>query len=101
MKSKRYNTVKFGLLMGLIGPVIGFIIYGLYWSWNFQKTFAYFVNDLFIGTPDLRSSILSLSLLMNLVPFFVFLKTDRFKGARGVMLAVFLYVPFVLYFKFT
>lgn len=101
MKSKRYNSVKFGLLIGLIGPVLGFVIYGLYWSWSFHRTFSYFVNDLFIGTPDFRSSIISLSLLMNLLPFFLFLRSDRYKSARGVLLGVFIYVPFVVFFKFT
>lgn len=86
--------------MGLIGPLLGFVVYGLYWSWSFHRTFCYFVNDLFIGTPDFRSSILSLSLLMNLVPFFIFLRSDRYKSARGVMAAVFIYVPLVIYFKF-
>ncbi|NEN22179.1 hypothetical protein G3O08_01510 [Cryomorpha ignava] len=100
MKSKRFDKTAIGFVIGLILPVIGFVIYGVYWSWKFFRTFSYFVNDVFLGTPTFRSSILSLSLLINLIPFFIFLKTDRNKSARGVLAAVFVYVPFVVYFKF-
>jgi len=100
MKPKRFDKMWIGILIGLIMPVLGFLIYGWYWSWKFFRTFSYFVNDVFIGTPTFRSSILSLSLLINLLPFFIFLRTDRYKSARGVMAAVFLYVPFVIYFRF-
>lgn len=100
MKPKRFDKTWIGILIGLILPVFGFLIYGWYWSWKFFRPFSYFVNDVFIGTPTFRSSILSLSLLINLVPFFIFLRTDRYKSARGVIAAVFLYVPFVIYYRF-
>ena len=100
MKPKRFDNTWIGFLIGLILPVFGFLIYGWYWSWKFFRPFSYFVNDVFIQTPTFRSSIMSLSLLINLIPFFVFLRTDRYKSARGVIAAVFLYVPFVIYFRF-
>lgn len=100
MKSKRRDSLKVGLIIGLFAPVIGFIIYGLYWSWNFNRTLGYFYEDLFIGTPAYRSSILSLSILINLIPFFIFIRKEKYQTARGVLLAVFVYVPFVIYFKF-
>lgn len=92
--------MKFGLLIGLLSPVIGFCIYGLYWSWSYGRTFSYFVNDIFIGMPIHRSSILVLSLLINLVPFLLFLRQERYKAVRGIMAAIFIYAPFVVYFKF-
>lgn len=100
MKTKRFNSLSFGLLLGVLSPLLGFVLYGVYWSLNFNRTFSYFVNDLFIDTPSFRPSIITLSLLINLIPFFVFIRSDRYQSARGVILAVFLYVPVVLYFKF-
>ncbi len=100
MKSKRFDKTSLGFVVGLILPIFGFLIYGLYWSWKFFRPFSYFINDVFLGTPTFRSSILSISLLINLVPFFIFLRTNRNKGARGVLAAVFVYVPFVVYFRF-
>lgn len=92
--------MPFGLILGLIGPFFGFLIYGLLWSLYFKKPFAYFVEDVFLGISEFQSSIVALSLLFNLVPFFIFLRKDRYKSARGVLLALFIYVPIVLYLRF-
>lgn len=100
MKSNRYNKTVIGLVLGLFMPILGFVIYGAYWSWKFHRTFSYFVNDVFLGTPAFRSSIIALSLLINLIPFFLFLRKEYYYSARGVIAAVFVYVPFVVYFHF-
>jgi hypothetical protein len=100
MNRKKKDSNARGLFFGMLSPVLGFFIYGFYWAWKFNKSFGYFFHDIFMGTPAYKSSILSLSLLVNLIPFFIFLRTDRNKSARGVLLAVFIYVPFVVYYRF-
>lgn len=100
MKRKKYDELKFGLLIGLFAPVIGFIIYGFSWSMYWNRTFSYFFNDVFLGLQNFQSSILSLSLLMNLLPFFIFIRSERYRSARGVLAAIFVYVPFVVYLRF-
>lgn len=100
MKTRKYDKLSFGILLGLVAPLIGFVIYGVFWAWRFEKTFSYFANDLFIGIPSFRSSIIALCLLFNLVPFLVFLRSERYLSARGVLAAVFMFVPFVVYYRF-
>lgn len=100
MKPKKNDSLPLGLIIGLIAPVLGFIIYGLLWSWYFNKTFSYFVYDVFLGIPAFQSSIVALSLIFNLIPFFIFLRKERYKSGRGVLLALFIYVPVVLYLRF-
>lgn len=100
MKTKKYDSLKIGLLIGLLGPFAGFIIYGLGWSLYFNRTLDYFINDVFLGMSSFQSPIVSLSLLFNLIPFFLFLKSSRMKSARGVLMAIFIYVPVVVYLKF-
>ena len=100
IKKKKNDKLSLGFLLGLLTPAVGFVIYGVYWAWRFQKTFSYFVTDLFIGIPTFRSSILALCLVFNLVPFFIFVRSERYKSARGVLAAVFLFVPFVVYYRF-
>jgi hypothetical protein len=98
---KKYDSMPLGLALGMISPVIGFAIYGLLWSIYFEKPFDYFVNNIFIGVHAFQSSIVALSLIFNLVPFFIFLRTDRYRSGRGVLLALFIYVPLVLYLRFS
>jgi hypothetical protein len=100
MKTKKYDDQRLGILVGVFSPLIGFFIYGALWAWHFAKPFNYFLNDVFLGIPSFRSSILTLSLVFNLVPFFIFVRTNRNKTARGVLLAVFLYIPLVVYYRF-
>lgn len=100
MPKKKYDSMTLGLTAGLISPIIGFAIYGLLWSIYFQKPFVYFVENIFMGVKAFQSSIVALSLIFNLVPFFIFLRSDRYRSGRGVLLALFIYVPLVLYLRF-
>jgi hypothetical protein len=101
MKSKKkYDNLLFGLIVGLLSPFVGFVIYGALWALYFDKPFEYFVNDIFVGVEAFRSSIVALSLIFNLAPFFIFLRSDRYQSGRGVLLALFLYVPLVIYLRF-
>jgi hypothetical protein len=100
MKSNKYNKVGFGFLLGILFPFLGFILYGSYWAWNFNKSLAYFVNDIFLGVSTFRSSIMALALIANLIPFLFFIRKDWNQAARGVLAAVFVFVPFIVYFRF-
>jgi hypothetical protein len=97
---KKYDSMPVGLVLGLISPIVGFVIYGYLWSIYFEKPFGYFVENIFIGVEAFQSSIVALSLIFNLVPFFIFLRSDRYRSGRGVLLALFIYVPLVLYLRF-
>ncbi len=89
-----------GITLGMLSPVLGFVLYGLFWGHYNNRTFSYFVNDIFFGTPVFQSSIVSLSLLINLLPFFLFIRKERYHSARGVLAALFIYVPLVIYLRF-
>jgi hypothetical protein len=49
------------------------------------------VTDLFLGTPEFRSKILSLSLHRRRAAVFWFDRRDRHQAMRGVIGAMFLY----------
>jgi hypothetical protein len=89
-----------GALLGIVGGMVGFAIYGVYYTSTHPIDFLGFVNKVFIGTPVLRSPILSLSILFNLLPFYLLLNRKYYQGARGVMLSIFLYAILIVYFRF-
>lgn len=100
MRAKKYDSQAFGFVLGLFGPLLGFLVYGFLWAVYFNKSFLYFYHGVFVAIPEFRSSIVTLSLLFNLIPFFLFIRSKRYLSARGVLLAVFLYIPAVVYFRF-
>ncbi|SRR5690554_4314039 len=99
-KRKKYDSLPVGMLVGLVAPFAGFLIYGWFWSMYYHRSMKYFIEQVFLGMPQNQSPIITLSLIINLLPFFIFLRLKRYRTAQGVVAALFLYVPVVLYLKF-
>mgnify|MGYP006865016316 CR=1 FL=1 len=85
-----------GLLLGLIAPIGGMFIY-----------YSLFMSHLKIETVIERTvadgkitSIVSLGCLANLAVFWVFYRSKWDNSARGVIMATFVYVAYVLFVKF-
>lgn len=100
MKSKKLNNSLLGWVLGLIGPVFGFLIFGLLWSTYYRKSLSYLTNDIVLQFNELHSPVLTLSLVFNLLIFLLFNRYDHLKTSRGILGATFLYVPIVFYLKF-
>ena len=89
------NQTIIGLIVGLIAPFIAFSVFVLF----------YLELDLFITINEVVNSnrlphIISLALIINLVIFFMKIKTRRDDAARGVLAATILYGFLVIYLKF-
>lgn len=96
MKQK-LDKLWVGLALGILGPFIGFYIYSLI---KFpQYSFSWYL-EFFMSVEVYQSSIMSLSLLFNLLLFFVFIYTNTNRAARGVLMATLIFAPFVVYFRF-
>lgn len=93
----KLNHLYVGLLAGLIGPVLGFFLF--YLIMFSHKPFYGFVR-MIMNNSDTHAGIISVSLVFNLVFFFVALRNDWYNAARGVIMAMFIYAPFVVYFKY-
>jgi len=100
LKKKHWDNYITGLIVGLIGGFIGFIIYGVYYSISHEIDFMVFVNRVFIGKRILRAPILSLSILFDIIPFYLFLNKRFYKGARGIMFSLFIYAIIIVYYRF-
>lgn len=82
-----------GFLLGLLAPVLGFFLYGLIYTNAIRPwlDLRFFVQDMFLRTPEYRSPILSLSLIADAFLFFWFDRTDRHDEMRGVIAAMLVY----------
>ena len=82
------DSVPIGCICGLLGPIAG---YSIYFFVQFGKFSGYHFLQYAIKA-NLLSSVLSLSVLSNLIFFFLFLWLDKEKSAKGVVAATVLYV---------
>ena len=84
-----------GVLLGIISPIIAFIIYVVF---IIETTLGNVINN-----PSFNRNlpaIISLSLLINLVLFFVKLKLNKDEQSRGILISTFLYGVVIVILKF-
>ena len=94
---KKTDTNLTGLILGIIGPLVMMVI--MYFvRFTSQYNFVDFVEMLF--KMQLFGKILSLCAIPNLVIFFLFLWTDKYRAAWGVIASTLILTFFMLIIKF-
>jgi len=96
VKQSRFDSLRLGAIMGFMVTAVAFFIFYL---WNFSKvTFIYFIQ--YSIQIETVSKILSLSLLPNLLVFFLYIRKDYYLTARGILLSTILWTFGVVIIKF-
>ena len=90
-----YNQNFIGFFVGLIAPFVAFSVFVLF---VLELDLFQIISQ--VLKSDKLPHIISLSLLVNLVIFFMKIKTNREKAARGILGATIFYAFIVLYLKF-
>ena len=92
------DDVKLGLVLGIIAPVFGLILFILYKLGNLT---IYEGFQFMLLEPGLRmfSAALSLSLLLNALIFTLYINSNKDKTAKGLFLATILYGFVILIIK--
>ena len=87
-----------GFILGVLAPVLGFLAYaGIYvTAIRPHHDLAWFVNDLFLGTPEYRPRVVSLTLIADAALFFLFDRKDMHRAMRGVILAMMAYGLYIV-----
>ncbi len=85
-----------GLLTGLLLPLAALAAY--YFARYSDLTFSEFLTT--YKNMGVLTHIISLSVLPDLLLFFLFIRQDMLKAARGVLLSTFLFTFLVLIIRF-
>ncbi|MDA3822573.1 MAG: hypothetical protein PF450_08215 [Bacteroidales bacterium] len=95
-KVEKYNKMLFGVIPGIIVPIITFII-----SWNI--VYSGTLSEYYERSQSLShlSGLISLCILSNLLVFFIAIWLEIYRTARGVILATFIMAIVMLITKFT
>ncbi|MGE5393459.1 MAG: hypothetical protein ACM3P1_01885 [Candidatus Saccharibacteria bacterium] len=91
-KSKRYDRILTGWLLGTIVPLIIFL--AIYWIKFREYEFLVYISNLMHMKVFFK--ILSLCVFPNLAFFLIFYKSKYDMAARGVIMATFMYAFLVL-----
>ncbi len=94
---KKYDKLLLGFALGILTPLIVLLVY-------YKINFYYIRVDTFLYETFMKRiflPLLSLCVLGNLAVFFIFIQTDRYYSARGVVFSTLLYAILVFILKFT
>jgi len=92
----RYNNIRVGLVLGLLAPLLGFVIVYLvaFRGMSFMEYLEQF------SYRNKLSSVISLSVVPNLLLFFIFIWLNYLYSARGVLASTLLFALIVIITKF-
>jgi hypothetical protein len=97
MKSKINSTIL-GVIIGIVVPILS-ILLAYVVRFQDELTIKEFVDSLLIHR--VYTKVIALGVYFgNIVFFFLFIKTDLLKAARGVLLATILYSFAIMVFRF-
>jgi hypothetical protein len=91
------DNLKFGILLGILGPLLAMFIY---YVWIFSRTISLPEYFYVLRTnKQLLTAISSISLLANAILFTIYINTHRDQTAKGIFVATLLYGIAVLVYK--
>ncbi len=90
--NSRFNSLTTGLLLGILGPAITLVV--IYLVTTQDLSLSDYVRQLVFFR--VYTHIISLSVIPNLLIFFIFIWLNKLKSARGVLLATIILAFIVL-----
>ena len=93
---KKDNFV-FGLALGLIAPMIGFLVYKMvkFKSLSMEEMFVWMKMN-----PNLITAAISVSLMANAILFTIYINGHRDKTAKGIFVLTLIYAVVAMTYKF-
>jgi hypothetical protein len=95
----RFDNILAGVITGILGAFIGFILLGIFWSISNGTSFSHFINNIASKTLLYRDSILTVSTLFNIGIFYLGLRLEMWKFCRGLMMVIIAAVPVIIIFQ--
>ncbi len=97
LQSMKRNVPMLGFILGVIMPIIGvFLVYLVKFS---EYNLSYYF-DILYGNSKVASMVLTLSIILNLIPFLYYTNKRLDYTARGVLVATILYAVLIVLIKF-
>jgi hypothetical protein len=95
----KFDTVPAGIAVGVVGALLGFVLFGLVFTLGTSTNLATFFHDLLYGiTAMYQDKVVTISILGDVALFYLFIRMEWYQMSRGILYVVICSVPVALYF---
>lgn len=94
---QRFDKFIYGVLAALIGAALGFVLFGLFIAEFNGVSFERFIETLVNGTDYFHDKLVTVSILFDVILFFVMLRKEYYNFCKGILAVVILSVPVAVY----
>ena len=97
------NSLVFGFIVGIIVPFLSFYTTYIYGASRVYSNNGASLSEFYdhLRTTNILSQILGLATLPDMLVFFLFIWTNRYRGARGVLASIFIYAVMVFLYHYS
>jgi len=95
MNKMKFDAIYLGIVTGLVVPLVMLIFF--YFFRNIEESFINYLQVTF--KYAILSKLISLAAIPDALLFFVFLWTDKFRSAKGVIFSLFIICLIVILLK--
>lgn len=85
MNKTSVDKVWIGVIAGIFGALLGFVIFGIGFSLKNGISFSSYISDIFFGISDFQSRIVTFSMLIDVVLFFIFIRMNYQEFCKGLL----------------
>lgn len=96
MKNINWDKSWIGVVIGILAPVISFSVYYLI-NYRYMKIGG-FIN--YLASGDTYTPLITLCVLANLLPFYLFINKEKYLATKGVLAATFIWAGIIIFLKF-
>jgi hypothetical protein len=96
--SQALKQTFLGILIGVLGNIVGFFIFGLGVCLTQDVSFSFFYNNMFLNTEVFRSQVITGALLVNVILFYFFMRKGFDGINRGIIITILLSVIAIVYY---
>jgi len=95
----KLDSIITGVLTGLVGTAVGFLLLGVFWAMSNGTTLEYFINEIALKSELYKDSMLTISTLFNVGIFYLALRKELWNFCRGILGVILISVPLIIWFQ--
>lgn len=85
MSKGKFDNIWIGMITGILGALAGFVLFGFGFAYINHISFGEFYHGIFLGVQDFQSRIVTFSMLIDVILFFIFMRKDYQQFCKGII----------------